>query len=211
VLKKSQPNISRARAARLTKQHKNLSPLVTHSQVDGESPQENSKEYKDSTKTKESIVRPQLRAWGLWKTAWAFIGPIVGLITFYTNFTPAISIAPGVNIDKTQTFSTQLLVTNTGRVPVYNLTFSCGFGSSNLMVIKHLETHIQDIAPIPKLIAGQSVSKACAYRSEMFGNLRLNFTVTFEWPIIGATDTKTASFIVKEGPDGYFLLPSGMP
>jgi hypothetical protein len=191
---------------------------VTHIEAAVETAKENSNtpdiDHKLSIKPK---IKVSVRGWNWWKALWAFLGPIFGFITLYSNFTPAISIVPGPNLDKTQAYSTQIVITNTGRVPVYDLWFSCGLGvSSGPMYIQHLEAHPRDdLAPVQRLSPGQPTTKACAVASDVQGRIILNFTVNFKWPLIGWLlgwqDSKNAKFDVKEGRDGHFLVPSASP
>lgn len=150
----------------------------------------------------------------MWQEFWSVVGPIFVLITFYSNFTPAIAIGPSVNLDKAQTYSTQILITNTGRVPVYDLTFSCLFGGpTGRMDVYRLgdDSEPDDLAPVQRLAAGQPITKACATTSDVGGNNQLTFVVNFKWPLIGYRDSRTAFFEIKEGREGHFLLPSGSP
>jgi hypothetical protein len=170
---------------------------------------------------KETEKSTGKRRWEIWKTGWAFLGPIVGLITFWYNFTPSLMISAGSNIDKTQRYSTQVIITNTGRVPIYDLTFTCGFIflTEGQVWGKHMKFDIQDKSPVPRLNPGEPIGKACASQSELEGNagLGLSFKVNFRWPfigywpLIGGQDSKTAFFEVKSGHEGYFLVPSGSP
>ena len=65
-----------------------------------------------------------------------------------------------------------------------------------------------DLAPVRKLGAGQTTTKACATASDVRGNNQLTFVVNFK-SMIGYPDLRTAVFEVKEGREGIFLLPSG--
>jgi hypothetical protein len=173
----------------------------------------------ETAKAESVISEPKAKrsaqAWDWWKALWVLFGPIFALITFYTNFTPAISITPGPNLDKAQAYFTQILITNTGHVPVYDLGFACGFGSNSGTVhIGHLEMRPQDTAPMQKLSSGQPTTRDCAVASDVQGDANLTFTVVYKWPLIGwllGWQVKSAKFDVKEGRDGHFLVPSASP
>jgi hypothetical protein len=160
-------------------------------------------------------VKRSVQAWDWWKALWALFGPIFALITFYSNFTPAISIVPGSNLDGTQSYFTQILITNTGRVPVYDLAFACGFGTNSGTVhIGRIEHSTNNIAPVQRLSPGQSTTKDCAVASDVRGDANLTFTIVYKWPLIGwllGWQAKSAKFDVKEGRDGHFLVPSASP
>jgi hypothetical protein len=172
--------------------------------------QDNSKEPSytmEMSKAKRSVLRS---GWGLWKFAWALLGPVFG----YLNFSPSISIATGATIDPHQIYSTIILITNTGRVPVYDLSFGCGIGSGSdpkagfTVLNSNPSINKSDLRPMSRLSSGQVASKSCAV-GEVSGNTGLTFIVHFTWPLIGYKDQRSAVFEVKEGPSGYFLLPSG--
>jgi hypothetical protein len=154
--------------------------------------------------------------WEYWKSSWVVLGPVFALITFYSSFTPTISITPGPSLDKTQTYSTQILITNIGRVPIYDLSFGCGFGSGpGTMRVVNLEGLGNDLAPVQKLAPGQPTTRSCAVASNVQGSNSLTFTVRFKWPLVGWLsgwqDSKSVRFDVKEGRDGKFLVPSTAP
>jgi hypothetical protein len=202
-VKKSHASLSRAQARRLAEATKH-EPAPTHTE---EKPKDNSTPHGISAPEKRTVLG---LAWKGWQVSWALLGPIFG----YLNFAPAISITPGPNLDKTQTYSTQIFITNTGKVPVYDLSFSCVFGgATGRMDVRNLADDSQpdDLAPVQRLAAGQPITKACATTSDVGGNNRLTFVVNFKWPLIGYRDSRAAVFDVKEGPEGHFLLPSGSP
>jgi hypothetical protein len=126
--------------------------------------------------------------------------------------TPVVTIELSVNVDPAHLYSTQILITNRGHVPVYNLTFSCGFGvgGGSLMVNSFSSGDI-DVRPVAMLGAGQPVTRACAANADIEGNTTLAFEMNYNWPIIGWREKKRATFRVKKGPSGYFLLPEVIP
>lgn len=146
--------------------------------------------------------------WLCWERFWAFAGPLAAVFGFSFNPIPDIVIEPSVNLDPTQTYSTQILIANRGRVPVYELSFSCKIGvGGGSTYIKSLTIDSSLIEPAPALPASQSITRACAIAGNVEGNRKLDFTVQYHWPIIGKIDSKTAHFNVKRGPPGFFLLP----
>ncbi len=150
--------------------------------------------------------------WKGWQVFWAFAGPIMAVIGFWIAMTPTISIEPGVNIDLSQTYSTQIVVTNRGHVPIYDVTFRCGIGvGGGLLSVEELTTRGQDLRPVRILHSGEAVTKSCAVSSKVGGNNKISFTASFTWPLIGNRDSKQAFFEVKEGPGSHFLVPSDAP
>jgi hypothetical protein len=217
-VKKSHASMSRAKARRLAMvAHK--SP-ATHIHATAETAKVHTTTgtatAKDESVILEQKVKRSAQAWDWWKALWALFGPIFAVITFYSNFTPAISIAPGPNLDRTQSYFTQILITNTGHLPVYDVSFACGFGASSGTVhIGRIDHSTQNIAPVQRLSPGQSTTKDCAVASDVQGDANLTFTISYKWPLIGWLsgwqESKSAKFDVKEGRDGHFLVPSASP
>src|ERR1700757_509233 len=76
-------------------------------------------------KSRTAIAPKLLRRW---QNTWSILGPIVTLISLFFLLKPSVTIEPSVNLDPSQTFATQFLITNRGHVPAYNVQFSCGYG-----------------------------------------------------------------------------------
>src|SRR5580693_7100519 len=85
----------------------------------------------------ESKERGSIAAstWKLWQVCWAVFGPLMTLAAFCLSIKPSVSIEPGVNIDPTQSYSTQVTITNRGYFSIHNLTFGCGIGGGGATII----------------------------------------------------------------------------
>ena len=134
-VKKSHQAISRFKAARISRVKRPQKQNTVHTQGGAAAPQDSSTANTEDSTRPGPHIDNLTKGWEFWKFAWAILGPIVALTTFYFNFTPSVSITPTVNIDKTQTYSTQIEITNTGRVPIYDLIFSCGISTPGARLV----------------------------------------------------------------------------
>lgn len=219
-MKKLHSAASRAKAKRVAKVFKHL-PGDRAVPVSAATSTQKGGENTDSNKQTGKSTTPGKRFWEVWKTGWAFVGPIVGLTTFWYNFVPSLTVSLGSNLDKTQLYSTQIIITNTGKLSIYDLKFTCGFIflTEGGVRGKTMRLNYADKSPVPILIPGEPIGKSCASQSELMGSagLGLSFKVNFRWPLIGylpligGQTSKTAFFEVKSGPEGYFLVPAGSP
>jgi hypothetical protein len=149
--------------------------------------------------------RLRSRIWQWWKDGWALLGPIVALVSFLYLWIPEISIEPSVNLDPMQPLATQFLVRNNGRVPIYNVRFGCILGGGNTY-IGHLVIG-PTLMPVQTLPAGLSVTRGCAVESSDITVPVITITVTYRWPLIGIQSVQTASFSLRHGVPGFFLVP----
>jgi hypothetical protein len=147
----------------------------------------------------------------IWKDIWAILGPGVALTSFAFFLWPQVQIEPSANLDPAQALATQFKITNTGHVPVYNVTFRCEYGFPLRAGHSGLDVAGTAIAPIPALLAGHTVTRSCADSSADVGTPNMRITVLYEWPIIGRADTIPAFFRVVRSDVGFFLLPDEMP
>jgi hypothetical protein len=146
---------------------------------------------------------PSLLWWG-WKEFWAFAGPIISVVGLYFLLRPQITVEPSVNLDPAQTLSTQLVIKNAGRVPVYNVHFGFalgGFVSTGRLVFG------PTLQPVAALPAGASVTRAIASESFDVKAPDVILIVHYSWPIIGNETTESFHFSIKRGATGFFLVP----
>jgi hypothetical protein len=127
------------------------------------------------------------------------------------NLSPTITVEPSANIDPERQYATQILITNRGHVPIYHLRFACGIGAGGGSTTLNGTLTPPDLRPIAVLAAGQSITRSCDVGLHVEGNTRLGFETTFDWPLIGRTETKTSIFELRRGSPGYFLVPGSLP
>jgi hypothetical protein len=140
-----------------------------------------------------------------WKGFWAFAGPTVSLVGFFFLLAPQISVEPSVNLDPAQTLSTQLLIKNTGRVPIHNIHFGFALGGGSVFIGRMaFGTTLQ---PIATLSPGASITRAIASESFDVQAPDVTLNVTYSWPIIGKETTQSFHFAIKRGAGGFFLVP----
>jgi hypothetical protein len=150
--------------------------------------------------------------WNSWKAFWAFVGPIIAITGFWFTMTPAITVEPSVNTDPAKIYATQIMITNRGHVPIYDLRFSCGIGAGGGRTTFNGLLSPPDIRPAERLGAGQPITRSCDVGTlDVEGNARLRFEVSYVWPIIGYHDSRQVIFDVKKGVPGYFLVPDVLP
>lgn len=163
-----------------------------------------------------SIIPPQkwtsAQYGGAWKEFWAYVGPIISLIGCYFLLAPQISVEPTVNLDPSQSLSTQLLIKNTGHVPIYNIRLAADLGGAKGPVyMGHLKPSRAMFQPIEVLAAGASVTRAIAAESFNVQAPDIIFKVIYDWPIIGKEATSQFHFSIKRGAAGFFLVPDLPP
>src|ERR1700722_15915383 len=101
-------------------------PLGARDSPDNSKTETESKSSHTQQKEKE---KPRSLIWWGWKEFWAFAGPLISVVGLYFLLRPQIIVEPSVNLDPAQTLSTQLIIKNAGRVPVYNVHFGFGLGA----------------------------------------------------------------------------------
>jgi len=69
-----------------------------------------------------------------WKELWAYAGPGITLFNLWFFFVPNIEVTTGTNLDQTQQFQTQFLISNRGRFPIYKVHFACGLMRPNVAI-----------------------------------------------------------------------------
>ncbi|MEO6780157.1 MAG: hypothetical protein ABI407_03790 [Bradyrhizobium sp.] len=142
--------------------------------------------------------------WG-WKEFWAFAGPLISVVGLYFWLRPQITVEPSVNLDPSQTLSTQLLIKNVGHVPIYNVRFGFALGGGHVYIGRM--TRGDNLKPIALLSAGTAVTRALASESIDVQAPDVILNVTYVWPIIGKETTVPFHFSIKRGAAGFFLVP----
>jgi hypothetical protein len=144
------------------------------------------------------------KIWQWWKEFWALAGPLMALVSIAFLLMPQITIEPSVNLDPQQPLATQFLITNRGKVPVYEVRFSCGIGGPGGT---HIGISSSTSSPILTLAPGESATKACAVESQDIATQMITVSATYRWPLIRYESTFAAHFSLKHGTPGFFLVP----
>jgi hypothetical protein len=174
----------------------------------------------DSNKTgiePKSLHKPHMEKerrppplWWVWKEFWAFAGPIISVVGLYFLLRPQITVEPSVNLDPAQTLSTQLLIKNSGHVPVYNIHFGFALGGGSVS-LGSMTFGPKTLEPVAALPAGVSVTRELAAESFDVKAPDVILKVSYRWPIIGKETTESFHFSIKRGTAGFFLVPDLQP
>jgi hypothetical protein len=170
-------------------------------------------------KPRKLMSKPAISRAGVsqvWKEIWAYLGPAVAILGFWFSFKPTIAITSGSTLDPSQVFGTMFVVTNTGRIPVHNVHFTCSIHAiSNKIFVQNLTSEGKKVAPIDILPPSVPISRVCFTKSLLNGETMQKVVVHYTWPIIGATDSETAWFSSQRGASGSVLTrevnPSSEP
>jgi hypothetical protein len=144
------------------------------------------------------------KIWQGWKEFWALAGPLMALVSIAFLLMPQITIEPSVNLDPQQPLTTQFLITNRGKVPVYEVRFSCGIGGPGGT---HIGMSSSTSSPILTLAPGESVTRACIVESQDIATQVITVSATYRWPLIRYESTSAAHLSLKHGTPGFFLVP----
>lgn len=151
-------------------------------------------------------AKPRSLLWWGWKEFWAFAGPLISVVGLYFLLRPQITVEPSVNLDPSQTLSTQLLIKNVGHVPIYNVRF--GFAlSGGHVYIGRMTVGGPTLRPIALLSAGTAVTRGLAAESIDVQAPDVILNVTYAWPMVGKETTVPFHFSIKRGAAGFFLVP----
>lgn len=196
-MKKRQPSKSKRPTSILSKQgtYKKNTPSI-HLNSPGQPPLK----YKQKTKT-NLLDR--------WKNIWAILGPAMTLLGAGAYWWPSVGLATGINLDPSQDFQTQFVITNTGHVPVHDVSFVCTLVGS--------QANIGDLqsgprpAPISTLKPGEPASRGCFAKSLNIDGPMLRVDAYYRWPIINRIVSTRSYFAVRRGASGKFLVPEATP
>ncbi|SCB16581.1 hypothetical protein [Rhizobium hainanense] len=143
-----------------------------------------------------------------WRGFWDYAGIIVTIFTLWQIFAPSVSITSGANLDGSQIFATQFLVSNTGNFPVYDVWFSCVLVGSSVGV--NALSSSNDLLAIKNFPKKAIASRGCFSRSDVDGAM-LKVEAHYSWPLIGYEDIEIAYFSAKKSTTGYILTPEPKP
>jgi hypothetical protein len=98
----------------------------------------------------------------------------------------------------------QFAVTNTGKVPVRNLRFSCGLRGRTVYIGS---LRIGNISPADYLPRGQTITRTCFNESNDVTDATLVVTVHFDWPVLPVSEAKDVSFVPVRTTNGFVMVP----
>ncbi len=139
------------------------------------------------------------KIWQGWKAFWALAGPLMALVSIIFLLTPQITIEPSVDLDPQQPLATQFLITNRGKVPIYDVRFSCGIGRPGGSNMGDLVVSSSTLSPILTLAPGESATRACAVGSQDIATQVITVSARYRWPLIRYESTFAAHFSLKHG------------
>jgi hypothetical protein len=152
------------------------------------------------------------RFWNGWKETWAFLGPILTMISFVYFALPVITIEPSARTDPEQPYSTQFEIKNGGHIfPAYNVGFGCGFSITGPPKPGFFGFDQKKMKPPDSLGPGESFTRSCnpqASSGFIDEGSPLDVVVLYNYvPFIPWDKKMRFHFTVKHGSAGYFLVP----
>lgn len=142
-----------------------------------------------------------------WKLFWAVVGPLIAAGSAAANFIPELAVTTSVNLDPAQTFGTGFAVTNIGRIPVRDVSFSCGLRGREIH-IGVLGLNPGNIAGVRYLPTGQTVTRSCFDESRDVLGASLDVQVHYKWPVLPITGTKSVLFTPVHTTSGFVMVPN---
>ena len=134
----------------------------------------------------------------------------IAISQFAYAFKPSVTIEAGPVLDVRDPLATLIRITNSGRVPVRNVRFSCQ--------ILPQGTGTENIGPgqesVASLAVHASATRDCVARANRGQTsiqglnpltMGLDITVDFTWPLIQLADHETKHFSVRRDEDGRFI------
>ncbi len=167
-----------------------------------------------SVPTKSKIGRvTQWRGWQRWERFWSIFGPFATIISLCAYFAPGVAIRAGENLDRSQDFQTQFVVTNKGNVDLSKMRFVCELEGHEGP--EGQEVHADEIQTNPKetlrrvgkLESGGAVSRGCFVKSRVPVSGRLKVTAYYTWISLLGETSQSAYFRVEHGATGNILVP----
>lgn len=157
-----------------------------------------------ASKSKWTSMR---RWWGrYWGPSLGIVGLFSTVISIWTYFAPSIAITPGDNLDPSQEFQTQFVVTNRGNFPLYNMHFACSIEGSRVD-IESLRGNGKTLRRIAKFPSGGVASRGCFVESRVRVDGRLKVDVYYTWSSFSIEMVQPAYFRVENGASGNMLVP----
>lgn len=141
-----------------------------------------------------------------WKELWAYAGPGITLFNLWFFLVPNIEVTTGTNLDQTQQFQTQFLISNRGSFPVYKVHFACGLMGPNV-AIESLSLEAKNLQPISELPAGKIASRGCFSESHIPTSGPLEVSVFYTWPFFGIESVSKTYFTVRKTTSGFAMVP----
>lgn len=134
---------------------------------------------------------------------------LLNLLQAVAPLWPGVAIATGANLDPSQQFGTAFLVTNSGKLPLHDLTFACALVGGSMRIGRLAMT--DSLRPVPRLDPAEAASRNCFAVSEGIEGAVLRIQVRYHWPFINRTETKTAYFSTQQTSSGFVMTPEPTP
>jgi hypothetical protein len=142
------------------------------------------------------------------------VGFALAIVQFAYAFWPSVTIEAGPSLDVSDPLATLIRITNSGRVPVRTVHFSCEILPDRV----RMGSNKPGQEPVASLSAGASATRSFAFRAQLtkgspYGytggdplKMGLNVTAEFTWPLIPLPGHETRHFSVRRDEDGRFIL-----
>jgi len=120
---------------------------------------------------------------------------------------PQVRVLPSVVTDPQNTFGTQLAIVNLGRVPVFDLSFSCNVVNAQVAGGGPAMNNVSVTGPsIGNLWPNQTATRNCSIAMDS-PNTSVYAIIKYRWPIYFFTGEASFYFTARRGSAGYFLVP----
>jgi hypothetical protein len=152
---------------------------------------------------------------------WTVLLGVIALVQFAFDYRPRVEVSAATLLDERDPRSTLFLVTNKSRFHIDNLRFGCELFSGKRKIIS-IADNIErngDSAPIgqppiERLEPGDSATRDCLIgHSRLLGirpidptALRINFSVKYDWPWIGFSDSVSQHFSTRRSLTGNKIV-----
>jgi hypothetical protein len=138
--------------------------------------------------------------------AWKVASVIFGIIALAIAWRPLITIEPSVNLDTSEPLGMQFKITNSGKLPLSDVSFGCLFNMPP-MITNNLAFGGRGQEPVKWFPSNQSVTRGCSNAvTGLHSNAAIDMIVYFHWPYIGMPDHARAHFTTRRSRTGEFVL-----
>lgn len=146
----------------------------------------------------------------------AIVASLVTVLGGAWLYAPTILIQPGTVLNSADPQSAEFVISNTGRVPVYDLIFRCRIRARNFDVVLEGNTEGSPFGGtvgqlLAKLSPGDSATRDCRQRivlKNLTFPVLFDFTVTYTWPLVGWSGLVTRRFTTRNDADGHaYIVP----
>ncbi len=138
---------------------------------------------------------------------------IVGIVAASWAFFPSLSILPTVTVTDKKPSSVDFTVTNTGRLTVYDLIFSCMIERRGRILYTEGNTVISPdgimAQGVGELDPGRSATRSCDVGMpipDVGYPASFDFTIRYVWPFIHKTNSVTRHFTTRLDGDRHIMI-----